>query len=178
MKNALLASLSMLIVGCTGLPEKVTPVDNFSLEKYLGTWYEIARLDHSFERGLSQVSAEYSLREDGGVAVKNRGYLASKERWKEATGKAYFVGEPDVGHLKVSFFGPFYGTYAIAELDEYQHALVSGPDLSYLWLLSRTRDPDPAVIQRLVDKASAIGFDTDALIFVDHQPVAATSPAN
>lgn len=178
MKTALIASLSMLLLGCTGLPEKVTPVKNFELQKYLGTWYEIARLDHSFERGMSQVSAEYSLRDDGGVAVKNRGYLAAKDRWKEATGKAYFVGEPDVGHLKVSFFGPFYGTYAIAELKDYEYALVSGPDLSYLWLLSRTRQPDPAIIEQLVAKAAALGFDTDALIYVDQQQADTATAAN
>lgn len=170
MKTALFASLSMLLLGCTGMPEKVTPVQDFELEKYLGTWYEIARLDHKFERGMSQVSAEYSLRDDGGVAVKNRGYVADKDRWKEATGKAYFVGEPNVGHLKVSFFGPFYGTYAIAELKDYEYALVSGPDLSYLWLLSRKRNPDPAIIEQFVAKADALGFDIEGLIYVDQQP--------
>jgi apolipoprotein D and lipocalin family protein len=101
----------LLLTGCVGKPDNVEPVENFKLEKYLGTWYEIARLDHSFERGLTQISANYSLRDDGGVKVINRGYLADENKWKEAEGKAYFVQEPNIGYLKVSFFGPFYGSY-------------------------------------------------------------------
>ena len=99
--------LIVLIVGCTGIPDGVGPVDQFQVERYLGKWYEIARLDHSFERGLSRVSAEYSLRPDGGVRVINRGYLETEGKWKEAEGRAYFVSRSDQGFLKVSFFGPF-----------------------------------------------------------------------
>ena len=132
--------LVCLLTGCIGIPENVKPVDNFKLEKYLGKWYEIARLDHSFERGLSRVTADYSLRPDGGVKVINRGYSAKDNKWKEAVGKAYFVKGPDQGFLKVSFFGPFYGSYVVFALDHenYQYALVSGPDKSYLWLLARS----------------------------------------
>ncbi|MFA0071671.1 lipocalin family protein, partial [Vibrio breoganii] len=110
-----------------------------------GTWYEVARLDHSFERGLSNISAEYSLRDDGGVKVVNRGYSLEKGEWNEAEGKAYFVEESDQGYLKVSFFGPFYGAYVVFELDKegYQYAFVSGPDTDYLWLLSRTPEVAP-----------------------------------
>ena len=97
--------LLLVFTGCIGIPDNIEPVDNFNLKKYLGKWYEIARLDHSFERGLTRVSAEYSLRKDGGVKVINRGYSAEKNKWKEAQGKAYFVNGPDQGHLKVSFFG-------------------------------------------------------------------------
>ena len=124
----------MSLSACTGMPEKVEPVDNFELDRYLGTWYEIARLDHSFERGLTNVTAEYSLRDDGGVKVVNRGYDPEAGEWKEADGKAYFVEDQNTGYLKVSFFGPFYGSYVIADLDQedYQYALVSGPDTSYL----------------------------------------------
>lgn len=91
-------------------------------------WYEIARLDHSFERGLEQVTAEYSLREGGGVQVKNRGFSNKKNKWSEAEGKAFFVGKASEGYLKVSFFGPFYGSYVVFELDKdnYQYAFVSG----------------------------------------------------
>lgn len=129
--------------------------------------------DHSFERGLSRVTAEYSLRDDGGVKVINRGYNAAEKKWSEAEGKAYFVDGEDTGYLKVSFFGPFYGAYVVFELDEtnYQYALVSGPDTSYLWILARTPTLDPAVQRELIDKARARGFDTDKLIHVDHSAV-------
>jgi len=162
--------LVFLLAGCTGLPDGVTPVDHFQLERYLGTWYEIARLDHSFERGLSQVSAEYSLNADGSVKVINRGYSAGDNKWKQAEGKAYFVKRPDQGFLKVSFFGPFYGSYVILELDkkDYAYALVCGPDRSYLWLLARTPVISDGLKKSLVAKASDLGFKTENLIWVRH----------
>ncbi|WP_455206491.1 lipocalin family protein [Kaarinaea lacus] len=162
----LVASLS----ACVGIPDGVEPVTGVELESYLGTWYEIARLDHSFERGLSNVTATYSKREDGGIRVVNRGYNAGDKEWDEAEGKAYFVSDPDVGRLKVSFFGPFYGGYNIVELDKqgYQYSLVCGPDRSYLWILARDPDLDAVTLQRLVAKAKNLGFDTDKLIFVAH----------
>ena len=137
----------------------------------MGKWYEIARLDHSFERGLSQVTANYSPRDDGGVKVINKGYSVKDKAWKEAEGKAYFVGRPDQGYLKVSFFGPFYGSYIIFELDHegYKYSLVSGPNKSYLWILSRTPIIDDALKDILIAKAAALNFDTRKLIFVDHQ---------
>ena len=163
--------LLFLLSGCVGIPEDVTPVENFHLENYLGKWYEIARLDHSFERGLTRVTAEYSMLDDGGVRVVNRGYSPENDSWKEAEGKAYFVNEPDIGYLKVSFFGPFYGAYVVFELDheDYQYSLVSGPDKSYLWILARTPEMEKSTKDRLVAKAAALGFDTDKLIHVDHQ---------
>ena len=162
--------LVFLLAGCTGLPDGVTPVDHFQLERYLGTWYEIARLDHSFERGLSQVSAEYSLNADGSVKVINRGYSAGNNKWKQAEGKAYFVKRPDQGFLKVSFFGPFYGSYVILELDkkDYAYALVCGPDRSYLWILARSPKISDEVKNALVAKASDLEFKTENLIWVRH----------
>ena len=161
--------LVLFLSGCVGIPENVQPVDNFRLEKYLGQWYEIARLDHSFERGLSRVTATYSLREDGGVRVINRGYSEKEKAWKEAEGRAYFVGEPDRGYLKVSFFGPFYGSYVVFELDQehYQYSVVSGPDKSYLWILARKAQISEELKRSLVAKAAARGFDTGKLLFVD-----------
>ena len=169
MKKILMA-FALLLTGCVGLPENVKPVDHFNAGKYLGKWYEIARLDHSFERGLSKVSASYSLRDDGGIRVINRGYDAQKQQWMEAEGKAYFVNGADQGYLKVSFFGPFYGAYIVVELDHenYQYSLVSGPDKSYLWILSRTPQMNQEIQKRLVEKAVALGFDTGKLIFVEH----------
>lgn len=160
----------LLLAGCVGIPENVTPVEDFELARYLGRWYEIARLDHSFERGLSRVTAEYSLREDGGVRVVNRGYSEKEKEWKEAEGKAYFVGRADQGHLRVSFFGPFYGSYIVFELDRenYQYALVSGPDTSYFWILARRPEMEPGLKERLIAKAAARGFNTSGLIFVGH----------
>lgn len=161
--------MALLLTGCVGIPENVKPVEQFKLEKYLGKWYEIARLDHSFERGLSRVSADYSMRSDGGVRVINRGYSEKGKAWKDAEGKAYFVGRSDQGYLKVSFFGPFYGSYVICELDHenYQYSLVCGPDTSYLWILARTPEIKKEVRDMLVAKAAALGFDTGKLIFVD-----------
>jgi len=168
MRNILLFGL-LFLTGCTGMPEKVRPVEGFELQKYLGKWFEVARLDHSFERGLSHVSAEYTLRPNGGVSVTNRGYLAEKNQWKEAEGKAYFVDGSEKGYLKVSFFGPFYGSYVVFELDHdgYQYAFVSGPDLDYLWFLSRTPTVDPQLMERFISHAEELGFDTEAIIYVD-----------
>jgi apolipoprotein D and lipocalin family protein len=162
--------LVLFLAGCVGIPEDVKPVDNFKLEKYLGKWYEIARLDHSFERGLTRVTAEYSLRDDGGVRVLNRGYSLKENTWKEAEGKAYFVKESDQGYLKVSFFGPFYGSYIVFELDHenYQYALVCGPKKSYLWILARVPEMKEEIKDILTAKATKLGFDTSKLIFVDH----------
>jgi apolipoprotein D and lipocalin family protein len=163
--------LAFLLAGCTGIPGNVTPVKDFTLERYLGRWYEIARLDHSFERGLTRTTADYSLRDDGGVRVINRGYAESEGKWKEAEGRAYFVEDPGTAYLKVSFFGPFYGSYIVFELDreEYQYSLVCGPNTSYLWILSRTPELKDEIKARLVARAAALGFDTAELIYVDQQ---------
>lgn len=168
--RCLLLLAAVLLTGCTGVPSGIEPVGDFELPRYLGTWYEIARLDHSFERGLSNVSATYTIRKDGGVGVLNRGYDKKNGRWKQVEGKAYFVSEPTVGHLKVSFFGPFYGGYVIIALDrdQYSYALVCGPSRAYLWILARDTSLDPTVMDKLVAQAKELGFDTDALILVEH----------
>lgn len=171
MKKVFLAVAVLLAGGCMGLPDNVDPVDQFELDRYLGTWYEIARLDHRFERGLTRVTANYSLREDGGVRVLNRGYSAEEDEWEEAEGKAYFAEEPDVGYLKVSFFGPFYGSYVVFELDkeDYQYAFISGPNTSYLWLLSRTPTVSEDVLEKFVAMSAERGFDTAELIYVEQE---------
>lgn len=166
----LLSAIGLL--GCTAKPNKVEPVTAFEMPRYLGTWYEIARLDHSFERGLSNVSAQYVKREDGGVDVINRGYKVEDQKWSQAEGKAYFVDDQTVGHLKVSFFGPFYSSYIVYELDtNYQYAFVSGYNHDYLWLLSRTPQVDDAVLEKFIASAKERGFDVSDLIIVDqNQP--------
>lgn len=166
--RAWIVSFLSLSVGCTTLPEQVKPVDHFELSRYLGTWYEIARLDHRFERGLTRVQAQYALNADGSVQVINRGYDPVRQRWQQATGVAKFMGSSDTGLLKVSFFRPFYGTYAVFALDheQYQYAVISGPSHDYLWILARTPTLPEALKQQLVEKARAAGFDTRGLIFV------------
>jgi apolipoprotein D and lipocalin family protein len=152
----------------------VDPVDEFQLDRYLGRWYEIARLENKFEDGMEHITAEYSLRDDGGINVINRGYITKKKKWKTAKGKAYFVESEDLGFLKVTFFWPFYGAYVVFDVDkaDYQYSVVAGPDKSYLWLLSRTPSPDKAVIDSFVEVSKQQGFDTDKLIFVNHDILA------
>ena len=164
-KNLILFVL--LATGCVSIPDNITPVTSFQIERYLGKWYEIARLDHRFERGLTQISAEYSMRPDGGLKVLNRGYSKEKQEWSEAEGRGYFVQSPNEAYLKVSFFGPFFGSYIVFELDtvNYQYALISGPDKSYFWLLARTPTIDDNLKKKLIAKAVALGFDTTKLIF-------------
>jgi len=156
------------LTACTGIPKGLKPIDNFDTEKYLGTWYEIARLDHKFERGMTHVQAIYSKRDKGGLSVVNTGYIETKKQWKSVEGKAYLNGEPNEGRLKVSFFGPFYGGYNILVLDDaYQYALVAGPNRDNLWILARTRILDEDIFQALVQQAKAWGFNTEELIKVD-----------
>jgi apolipoprotein D and lipocalin family protein len=171
MKKLLISILLLLFAGCLGYPESVKPVTGFELEKYLGKWYEIARLDHSFERGLEKVSAEYSVRRDGGIKVKNRGFSIEKNEWKEAVGKALFVNNEYEGYLKVSFFGPFYGSYVIFELDKinYQYAFVSGSNESYLWFLSRTPTVGDDMKEKFEKKSKELGFETQDLIWVNQE---------
>lgn len=171
-KRFLILCYTFLIFSCTGIPEGIKPVNNFNLAKYQGTWYEIARLDHSFERNLEKLSAQYRIKSDGNVEVINQGFLANGNEWKKAIGNAKFVESSDKGFLKVSFFGPFYGSYIIFELDEnYQYAFVSGPDLSYLWLLSRTKTIKPELSHHFIEKAKTLGFDTEQLIWVNQNSV-------
>ena len=166
---SLALSLLFLLSACATTPQGVTPVSNFEVKRYLGKWYEIARLNHVFERNLDQVTAEYSLREDGNIRVLNRGYNTAKQQWQNIEGRAKFTSQPNVGSLKVSFFGPFYGGYNIVELDKnYQYALVVGNNRNYLWILSRQPQLDKAVQERLVAKAKALDFPTEKLIFVKH----------
>ncbi len=163
---SLLTSVTVL-TGCTGLPKNVRPIDDFSLPDYLGTWYEIARLDHSFERGLTQVSAHYQLDEKGRVQVTNRGWDAAKARWRSAEGNATFLDRETVGHLGVQFFWPLRVSYVIFEWDRTAGvAFVSGPSHSTLWLLARSPTVPLEVQQRFERTAASKGFATDGLIWV------------
>jgi apolipoprotein D and lipocalin family protein len=163
--NVGLLMMGLLVAGCTGIPEGITPVRNFKLQPYLGVWHEVARLDHSFERGLSNITATYSMNADGSVKVLNRGWDATRNKWKEAEGRALFVGASDEGRLKVSFFGPFYGGYNIIEYDPARYSMICGPDRSYFWILSREPQLDQATLDRLLKRARELGFATEKLIY-------------
>jgi len=158
------------LFGCTGIPSGLEPVTGFELDRYLGKWYEIARLDHSFERNMSNVSAHYSRGEEGEILVVNRGFDEKKGKWEKIEGRAYFLGEKNTGSLKVSFFGPFYGGYHVIALDKanYRYSMVSGPKRSYLWILAREKTLDQDTLSSLVGRARAWGFETDKLIYVKH----------
>ena len=161
-----------VMAGCanTSPPPGVVAVTPFDLQRYQGRWYELARLDHSFERGMTDVSATYTPQADGSVRVVNRGFAAASGQWREAVGKALFTGAPTTGSLKVSFFGPFYGGYHVAALDpDYRWALVLGPDTSYCWILARDKQLDAAQRDAIVARAQALGVDTHALIWVTHK---------
>ena len=169
MTNAWKVLAAAMLGGCASAPEGLHPITQFQADRYLGTWYEIARLDHSFERGLSQVTAEYSKRDDGNIQVVNRGYDARRGKWREARAVARFVGPSDVASLKVTFFWPFSGAYHVIALDRegYNYAMVTSSSRSYLWILARQKHLDAAVQADLLAKAKAWGFRTEDLIFVE-----------
>lgn len=168
--------LTAIVTRLSGLfrsrtPAGMTVIEPFDITRYLGIWYEIARLDHRFERGLQRVTASYSLREDGTVQVVNSGFDPNKAEWRESTGKAVFRASPQRAALKVSFFGPFYGGYNVIALDDaYQNALVCGPNLDYLWLLSRAPIMDRTTREEFLALAQGYGFATEQLIWVRHMP--------
>lgn len=168
MKKGYVLLLVVFLSACVGVPEGITPVAEFERDRYLGTWYEIARLDNRFEKGMSQVTATYSLNDDGSVRVLNRGYIDADQAWGEAEGVAKFVAESDRGHLKVSFFGPFYSSYVVFELGrDYDYSFVTSRDRDYLWFLSRTPLVDDDAKAHFVARAKQLGFAYQDILFVD-----------
>jgi len=168
--RAAVVSLALLVLsGCTAAPKGVQPVGDFDAERFLGQWYEIARLDNRFERGLTRISATYTRRRDGGINVINRGFDPADGEWRETRGRAYFLGDPKVASLKVTFFWLFYGGYHVIALDRagYQYALVCGPSRSHLWILAREPRLPQDTLRSLIKVAKDDGFNTEALIFVD-----------
>jgi len=170
------AALALVVLGAMGgcastrPPAGVQAVTPFELARYQGRWYEIARMDHRFERGMSDVSATYTPQPDGSVRVLNRGYDGAAGRWREAVGHAVFTGAASTGSLKVSFFGPFYGGYHVAAIDkDYRWSLVIGPDRSYCWILARERQLTAEQRSSILAHARALGIDSAALIWVAQQ---------
>ncbi|QIV95479.1 apolipoprotein D and lipocalin family protein [Allofrancisella inopinata] len=156
-----------LLVGCVTKPADVQPVDNFQANKYLGKWYEIARFDNSFEKGMTNVYAEYSLNPDGTIKVINSGVDPKSGKRSYAKGIAKFVEKENIAYLKVSFFRPFYGAYVVFNLDkDYKYAYVAGANKDYLWLLSRTPTVSENIKKDFITKSKALGFDTEKLIWV------------
>ncbi|MCC5876624.1 MAG: lipocalin family protein [Candidatus Sumerlaeia bacterium] len=163
--------LSPLLGACTTVPRGLEPVEGFEVDRYLGRWYEIVRLDHSFERGLSHVTADYSLRDDGRIRVLNQGYNRERGRWQSADGVARFQGDPTVGSLSVTFRWPFSGGYHVVALDkkDYQWAVISGPNRSYFWILSRESVMEEEKLQSLISQADEWGFATEKFIHVEQE---------
>jgi len=174
MKSTTLITFILCIMGlflksCSTIPPGAVAVTSFEKEKYLGKWYEIARFDFRFEKDLNNTTATYTLRDDGLIRVYNRGYNYVTNEWKDAEGKAKFAGDPSVAMLKVSFFGPFYAGYNVIALDDdYQYALISGSSLKYLWILSREKTIPEEIKTAYLKIAQEIGFETDNLIWVEH----------
>lgn len=157
------------VYSCATIPNGAVAVQPFDKEKYLGTWYEIARIDFKFEKDLNNTTATYSLNDNGTIKVNNKGYNTKKEKWQEVIGKAKFIGEEDIAMLKVSFFGPFYAGYNVIEIDEeYQYAMVTGKNLKYLWILSRETTIPKEIKNKYLTIAEEIGYDTADLNWIDH----------
>lgn len=166
---AFLTATLYLFNSCSSIPKGAKPIQDFDQEKYLGNWFEIARLDFVFEKNLNNTTAEYSLNDDGSIKVVNKGYNYIKNKSVASIGKAKFLGESNEGKLKVSFFGPFYSGYNILALDsDYKYALVAGKNLKYMWLLSREKTMPETIKKDYLKIAQDLGYDTSALIWVMH----------
>ena len=154
---------------CASIPKGAEAVTPFDVNKYLGVWYEIARIDFRFEKDMNNVTATYSLSDENTIKVENRGYNYVLKEWKDAVGKARFVKEKDVAKLKVSFFGPFYSGYNVLALDPgYKYALISGKSLKYLWILSREKTIPEEIKASYLDLAKKIGYDVNSLTWTEH----------
>ncbi len=165
-KMFFMALAAMFFASCNSAEIDNSTVKAVDLNRYLGSWYEIAKYDHVFERGLDYAMANYTLREDGKIDVLNTGIKDG--RAKDAKGIAKTTNIP--GLLKVSFFGPFYSDYRIMMLDaDYQYVLVGGSNDKYLWILSRTPQLDDATKTLILAEANRRGYDTSKLIWVKQQ---------
>jgi len=161
----------MMLSSCATSTRLLRPVENFDSNRYLGVWYEIARLPHRFERNLVAVTATYSLRKDGAIDVLNQGYDTVAKKWKSAKGRGYFKQGSNTPLLKVTFFWPFYGDYKVISLDttDYSYAVVTSGTFDYLWILARKPALDAETLARLVHFAETSGFDVSQLEYVSQK---------
>ena len=160
------AAIAVNLVSCVSIPKGARAISPFRKDRYLGKWYEIARMDFKFEKNLDHVTATYSLNPDGTIRVDNRGYNYLKKEWKESIGKAKFVNGPDTARLKVSFFGPFYAGYNVIALDpDYKYAMIAGNNLDHLWLLSREKDIPVGILTAFLKQAKTLGYDVSKLVW-------------
>lgn len=164
-----IVGLALLNSCSVGIPKGATAIQNFNSKKYLGKWYEIARFDFRFEKNLNNVTATYSMKDNGNIKVDNRGYDYTKNKWKESIGEAKFVENKNVARLKVSFFKPIWAGYNVIDMDDnYKYALVAGNNLDYLWILSREKTVPQEYKDRFLEKAKKLGYKTENLIWVEH----------
>ena len=165
-----LAAVALLSSSCASIPKNATAVTNFDVNRYLGSWYEIARFDYRFEKNLDNVAAQYSLNDNGTIKVLNSGYNFKSNEWKSTTGIAKFKKDKSIAEIKVSFFRPFYSGYNVIAIDkDYKYALVAGRDLSYLWILSREEIIPENIKKEYLALAQKIGYETDKLVWVKHE---------
>lgn len=161
---ALLGVVLFFFSSCSSQKVDNSPVKAVELERYLGKWYELARFDHRFERGMEKCTATYTLKNDGNLVVTNRG--VKNGEWKQSVGKGKTTDDP--GILRVSFFGPFYSDYRIMMLaPDYSYALVGGSSDNYLWILSRTPQLKDAIVSKLLHEAQRRGYDTTDLLWIE-----------
>lgn len=172
MKKKLILPLLLFInlnIFAAAKTEHIAAVKDFELERYLGTWYEIARLPHRFEKNLQQVTATYTLLDNGKIEVLNKGFNTKKQKWSESKGKAWMPDGSKPSELKVSFFWPFSAAYRIIYLEkDYSLAIVTSTTFNYFWMLSRTPTIDEIYYNELIEKTKAWGFDTEKIIKVIH----------
>jgi len=168
-KILIVSAIVVSLYSCRSIPKKAVAVKPFYKDKYLGKWYEIARIDFRFEKNMNNTTANYSLKDDGKIKVVNRGYNYKKKEGKESVGTAKFVDDENVGMLKVSFFGPFYSGYNVLAIDEgYNYALVAGKNTDYLWILSREKTIPQEIKNQYLEIATNAGYDTNDLLWVEH----------
>ena len=169
MNDRILSRCWDVAVSCSTIPKGVKAVEPFEKAKYLGKWYEIARIDFKYEKDLNNTTAEYSLNANGTIKVTNKGYNTKTGQWKQAIGKAKFAVNDRIGILKVSFFGPFYSGYNVIALDsDYKYALIAGANYKYLWILSRETSIPDEIKNKYLKIANDFGYNTSDLLWIVH----------
>jgi apolipoprotein D and lipocalin family protein len=167
MRLWVISILPLFFFGCSTNYPPLKTVEKVEINSYLGTWYEIARYEHFFEKGCRDVRATYSLKEDGNIKVLNE--CIKEGKLSQANGVAYATDESN-SKLKVSFFRPFYGNYWILMLGEhYEYALIGDPSREYLWILSRKSTISEELKNTILEKLPSFGYTQDKLIWTEQK---------